>query len=440
MRKSVTNPNVPLMKYEIREVVDVVQKLKEVDPSFEFIGENIGDPIVKGWRVPAFLKQIITEEVQREGDAVFGYAHSRGNPAVRKWVAEYSRKFSPSSTLDYEYVLFTNGLGAAIAGLYHMVPHGARILQPAPTYPSHASMESFNAGAPPIVYHLNPRKGWLPDLDHMESQIRAHPDIAGLLLINPNNPTGAVYDADTLERVVKLAEKYQLMILSDEIYFRMVYNGARFVQLTEIAHNRVPLIVMRGLSKDVPWPGGRSGWVEFHNTHLDQDYLNFCEAVKKRILLEVCSVHLPQVVLPRFYDHPEFEEWNRNYNAELERNGNSIAEVLEATKGLTVNRTRGAFYMMPLFDEGILNNKQTLPIANAAIRNIIEQEVSKPNTAPDKRFALYLLGATGICVVPATGFYCAHSGFRITTLERNEQKRKNTYDKLSASVSQYLNS
>lgn len=437
MRRTITNNKASFLKYEIREVVDVVQKLKEIDPSFQVIGENIGDPIVKGWRVPPFLKEILVEEIRREGDAAFGYAHSRGNPQVRKWVVELSRKLCPTSTLDYEYVLFTNGLGAAIASLYQMMPAGARYLEPSPTYPSHASMESFNAGEEPLFYRLNPHNGWEPDLEHMESQIKAHPEVAGVVVISPNNPTGSVYSRETLESIVRLAEKYHLMILADEIYFRMVYNGHTFVHLTELAQGRVPLIVMRGVSKDVPWPGGRSGWVEFHNVDLDEDYRNYCEGVKKRVLLEVCAVHLPQAILPQFYDHPDFPEWNRTYNAELERNGNTIAGILGSVDGMMVNRPNGAFYVMPLFREGMLNEKQTLPVANAEARRFIEQEVARPGTAPDKRFAYYLLASTGICVVPATGFYGTHQGFRVTSLERNPQKLRDTYTRLAAAIREY---
>src|SRR4051812_7778900 len=281
MRTSITNKKAGFLKYEIREVVDVVQKIKEIDPKFQVNGENIGDPITKGWRVPPFLKDILIEEIRREDDAAFGYAHSRGNPQVRKWVVELSKKLCPTSTLDYEYVLFTSGLGAAIAALYQMIPAGARFLEPSPTYPSHASMESFNAGEEPLFYKLNPHHDWEPDIDHMESQNKAHPEVAGIVVISPNNPTGSVYSRETLEKIVQLAEKYHMMILADEIYFRMVYNGRKFVHLTELAQGRVPLIVMRGVSKDVPWPGGRSGWMEFHNVDLDSDYRNYCEAVKK---------------------------------------------------------------------------------------------------------------------------------------------------------------
>lgn len=425
------------MKYAIREIVDVAQKLREIDPDFKFVGENIGDPIPKGWPVPPFLKELIIEETNKPGDAVFGYAHSRGLPETRKWITEYAKRFSPSANLDYEYVLFTNGLGAAISALYHMLPKGSRIIQPTPSYPTHASMESFAAGADPITYKLDPDKAWQPDMAHMEEQIKTHPEVVGILVINPNNPTGAVYSAETLEAIVKLAEKYQLMIISDEVYFRMILNGESCAQITEIAHNRAPLIVMRGTSKDVPWPGGRGGWIEFHNTHLDEEYLNYCESVKKRVLLEVCAVSMAQFILPKIYDHPDFEAWSKNYNVALEKNAEHIAGILQQTKGLKVNPTKGAFYMMPLFEDGLLNDKQTLPITNEAARKYIEEEVSKPGFALDKRFTYYLLASTGICVVPASGFFSPYYGFRLTTLDRDDARRTDTYTRLSQAVGAY---
>lgn len=440
MRTKLFNPNVSLMKYGIREIVDTAQKLQELDSDFHFVGENIGDPILKGWPVPAFLKEILIQEIGKNGDASFGYAHSRGLPETRKWVVEYSKRYSPSSTLDFEYVLFTSGLGAAISALYHMLPKGSRVIQPTPSYPTHASMESFSAEAGSISYNLDPENDWQPDLEHLESQIQKNPEIVAILVINPNNPTGAVYSKETLAAVVKIAEKYKLMLISDEVYFRMVYNGREFSQITEIVQNRVPLIVLRGSSKDIPWPGGRCGWAEFHNIHLDEEYLQYADSVKKRILMEVCSTTLPQKVLPLVYEHPDFPSWNCQYNLELEKNGNFIAEILGNTKGLKVNRTNGAFYMLPLFESGVLNGRQNLPIRSSAARGYIEEQVNRPGFPLDQRFTYYLLAATGICVVPASGFFSPYHGFRLTTLDRDEVRRKDTYARLSKAVEEYISS
>ncbi|MFA7278356.1 MAG: pyridoxal phosphate-dependent aminotransferase [Candidatus Gracilibacteria bacterium] len=438
MRTKLVNPKTHLLRYGIREIVDVAQKLKEFDPSMTLVMENIGDPIMKSWLVPNFLKEAIVNEVNKPGDAVFGYAHSRGLIETRKWVVDYAKRFSPTSELNYENVLFTNGLGASISAFYQMLPAGARILQPTPSYPTHTSFESFAANAEPVLYKLDPDNSWQPDMADLEAQIIAHPDVAAILIINPNNPTGAVYSKETLEKMVDLAEKYKLFIISDEVYFRMVYNNAVFTQITDIAHNRVPLVVMRGLSKDIPWPGGRCGWMEFHNVDLDPEFKSFVDGVKQRILLEICSGTLPQKILPTLYEHPEFETWNKQYNAELEKNANYIHEVLSKTKGLKVNKIYGAFYMMPLFETGALNDKQTLPIANDAARAYIESVVNQPGFPLDKRFCYYLLAATGICVVPSSGFFSPYPGFRLTTLDRDETRRQDTYARLSKAVEDYL--
>ncbi len=440
MRHSPVHPSTHLLRYEIREIVDFVQQITELDPSLKIENENIGDPIAKGWPVPQFMKDLIKEEIDKPGDAVFGYTHSRGAIPVRKWVADYSRRFSPNSELDYEDVLITSGLGAAISMIYQMLPKGARILQPSPAYPTHGAFESFSEGEEAITYKLDPEKAWEPDLTHMETQIQQHPEVVGILVINPNNPTGAVYSAEILEKIIALAEKYQLMILSDEIYFRMVYNGYSFPQITELAKNRVPLMVMRGLSKDLPWPGGRSGWIEFHNLHLDPDFKKYADSVKRRALLEVCSTHLPQIVMPRAYDHPEFEAWLAQNNALLEHNSGLISEKLKVLEGLKVNPTNGAFYMMPIFEANQLTAHQSLPIANEAVKSFVEMKTSNPDLPLDKRFVYYLLASTGICVVPASGFFSPHYGFRVTTLTRDPQKLALIYERLAGAIRDYLRS
>ncbi|HBB02384.1 MAG: aspartate transaminase [Candidatus Peregrinibacteria bacterium GW2011_GWF2_38_29] len=440
MRQKISDDRPLLMRYEIREIVDVVQKIQELDKNFKFIGENIGDPVAKGWPVPPFLKEILIDAIKQEGDKIFGYTHSRGYPLARKWVCKYAKRFSPSANLDYEYVLFTSGLGAAISAIYEMLPHGKRILQPTPSYPTHASMESFNANLESVSYQLNPDNDWQPDIEDMEAKIKADENIVGILAINPNNPTGAVYSKETLEKIVALAEKYKLFIVSDEVYFRMVYFGKQFEQITEIANNRVPLLVMRGLSKDVPWPGGRCGWIEFHGIDLDPDYKKYCDAVKKRILLEVCSTTIPQMILEQMYEHPKFDDWNKEYNAHLEDNSRYIAETLSRSPYLKVNPTYGAFYMMPLFKEGVLNDRQTLPIENEEAKKYVEEITSKPGLKLDKRFVYYLLAATGICVVPASSFFSKHYGFRLTTLERDPAKRNATYEKVVEMIQKYVES
>lgn len=439
MRRKIYNPKTALLQYGIREVVELAQKLGEVDPNFEFIGENIGDPVAKGWEVPAFVKEIPVDLI-KNNNGIFGYAHSRGILKSRQWVAECSKKYAPSSRLNSEQVFFTNGLGAAISLLYRTLKPGARIIQPHPGYPAHISNEKFAAGKPSIGYRSDPENGWSPDLDHLESQIKKHPEITGILLINPNNPTGAVYSKETLEAIVRLAGKYRLMIISDEVYFRLVFNKIKYVHLTELAAGRVPLIVMRGMSKDIPWPGGRCGWLEFHNIELDKDFQQYFESLKKPLLLEVCAAALPQAAAPLIYENPQYAQWLKKYTSELEQISNEIADILGALPGLKVRPIQGAFYMMALFEKGLLNRRQRLPIKNARAVEIIRKAVTPANFPLDKRFAYYTLASTGICVVPASDFSSPYPGFRVTTLDRDPAHRKNTYRRLAQAIRDYLDS
>ncbi len=268
--------------------------------------------------------------------------------------------------------------------------------------------------------------------------MRRHPEVAGILLINPNNPTGAVYDAATLEAIVRIAERYRLLLLSDEVYFRMVFEPCRYTHLTQLVARRVPLVVMRGVSKDVPWPGARCGWMEFHNTDLDRDYARFFESVKRPLMLEVCSTTLPQMALPLIYGHPEYERWRRRYTADLDQAARSMTAILAKTDGLRVNPIQGAFYLMTCFEHRVLNARQTLPIHSPAARSFIRRAVAVPGMPLDKRFAYYLLASTGICVVPASDFYSPWPGFRVTTLERDPRRRQEIYAALSAAITNYL--
>ncbi|MDP2989863.1 MAG: hypothetical protein Q8O57_04795, partial [Kiritimatiellota bacterium] len=121
MRRTLFNANTGRLTYGIREMVELASRVGALDKNFTFIGENIGDPVAKGWEVPEFVKRIVTGLVASRDSAVFGYTHSRGRLATRQWVADYARRYSPGSRLDGEHVVFTNGLGGAISIFYRML-------------------------------------------------------------------------------------------------------------------------------------------------------------------------------------------------------------------------------------------------------------------------------------------------------------------------------
>jgi aspartate/methionine/tyrosine aminotransferase len=195
---------------------------------------------------------------------------------------------------------------------------------------------------------------------------------------------------------------------------------------------------MRGVSKEMPWPGGRCGWIEVYNGHNDRMFQQYVNSILNAKMMEVCSTTLPQRILPEVVCHPEYQNYLQERVARYEKHSNIAYDLLKEVKGLLVNRTNGAFYMSAAFEEGLLNHRQSLPIVKDEVRSSVENLVNKADVSLDKRFVYYLLGSTGICVVPLSSFATSLQGFRITLLERDEEKFTKIFQTLAASIRQYL--
>jgi aspartate/methionine/tyrosine aminotransferase len=202
----------------------------------------------------------------------------------------------------------------------------------------------------------------------------------------------------------------------------------------------VPAINMRGISKEMPWPGSRCGWIEVYNGHHDPMFEKYVNSILNAKMVEVCSTTLPQKVLPAIVTHPEYKGYLAERVARYERASNIAYETLKDIDGLIVNRTNGAFYMSVAFEEGVLNDKQSLAIENKDVRAQVEELVAKPGTSLDKRFVYYLLGATGVCVVPLSSFATELQGFRVTLLERDEAKFRMIFGMIADGIKRYINS
>jgi aspartate/methionine/tyrosine aminotransferase len=334
-------------------------------------------------------------------------------------------------------IIFFNGLGDAISKVFGMLKRTARVVVPTPSYTTHSSAEAAHAADRPVTYILDPHNHWYPDLDDLEKRIKYNPAVAGILIINPDNPTGAVYPEEILRGMIAIAAKYDLFIICDEIYHNIIYSGYSTMGISEII-GEVPAIAMRGISKEMPWPGSRCGWIEVYNCHRDPMFAKYVQSILNAKMLEVCSTTLPQLVFPRVINHPEYRPYLAKRIARYERYANFAYECLKTIDGLMVNRPNGAFYMSVVFKEGVLNHKQTLPIANKEVRLHIEHLVNQPGVSLDKRFVYYLLGSTGVCVVPLSSFATQLQGFRTTLLEINEQKMKDIIAMMAHGIRSYL--
>ncbi|WP_456386119.1 pyridoxal phosphate-dependent aminotransferase [Desulfolithobacter sp.] len=433
MRTDILHIGAGELTYEIRNIVNVGNKLQSLGVHVNW--ENIGDPVAKGEEIPEWMKDIVAAAVQE--DASYGYCPTKGILATREYIAAETNA-KGGAQIDPEDIIFFNGLGDAISKVFGFLKRTARVIVPTPSYTTHSSAEAAHAGDRPVTYILDPNHLWYPDLEDIENHVKYNPAVAGILVINPDNPTGAVYPADVLRAIVDICETNDLFIICDEVYQNMTYNGTEAVPLCTVIGDRVPAICMRGISKEMPWPGGRCGWIEVYNGHRDPMFEKYINSILNAKMVEVCSTTLPQMVLPRIKQHPLYQEYLNERIRRYEKYSNIAYDILKGVKGVLVNRTNGAFYMSVVFEDGQLNHEQTLPIENDEVRHTVEQMVNGPDVSPDKRFVYYLLGSTGVCVVPLSSFATDLQGFRVTLLERDEQEFIKVFTTIADGIKSYL--
>ncbi len=433
MRTNILHIGAGELNYEIRNIVKAGQKLQQM--GVEINWENIGDPIAKGEVVPDWMKNIVAEAVFE--DATYGYSPTKGLLATREYIATDTNA-KGGVQIDAEDVIFFNGLGDAISKVFGFLKRTARVLVPTPSYTTHSSAEAAHAGDQPVTYILDPNHHWYPDLDDIENHIKYNPAVAGILIINPDNPTGAVYPAEVIRSIVELCEKNDLFIICDEVYQNMTFNGTRTVPLCTVIGDKVPALCMRGISKEMPWPGGRCGWIEVYNGHRDAMFATYVQSILNAKMLEVCSTTLPQLVMPRIKEHPRYQPYLKQRIERYEKHSNIAYDILKDVKGLLVNRTNGAFYMSAVFEQGLLNHNQELPIESEEVKRTVEKMVGDNGVEPDKRFVYYLLASTGVCVVPLSSFATELQGFRVTLLEPDEKKFTAIFKTIAESIQTYI--
>ena len=421
------------LTYEIRNIVGVANKLREY--GIEITWKNIGDPVEKGEIIPEWMKEVLIDLLNENKS--YAYSPTKGIDETREFLAGEVNKRG-GVQITKEDIIFFNGLGDAIARAYSSIRVDARIIMPEPTYSTHLLAEVHHASFPPNTYRMNPYRDWHPDLVELERKVKSHGTIVGILVINPDNPTGHVYPEKTLREIVRIAKEYDLFLIFDEIYTNIIYNGKTTLPLSDIIED-VPGMSMKGISKEFPWPGARCGWIEVYNADKDESFARYVNAILQQKMAEVCSTTLPQRAIPRLMTHPEYKPYLNDRIRHYERLSSIAYNILKDVPYIVVNRTNGAFYMAVVFNDAILNYRQTMDIENADVRNFVENIVDS-KIERDMRFVYYLLGSTGICVVPLTSFFTSTPGFRITLLEKDEQKFENTVKIIAEKIVEYVES
>ncbi len=403
----------------------------------EITWENIGDPIHKNNKVPEWMKAIVSDLVSQ--DRSYGYADSKGVLETRQFLADRNN-VKAGAQVSAEDILFFNGLGDAIAKLYQFLIPTARIIGPSPAYSTHSSAEAAHANTFPITYKLDHDNQWLPDMEDLYNKVKYNPSVVGILIINPDNPTGMVYPKEVLEGFVGIAREFNLLLIADEIYQNITYNGVSAVSLAEVIGD-LPAISLKGISKEFPWPGSRCGWMEFYNRDASKEFSKLVQTLENAKMIEVCSTILPQLSIPRIMSHPEYDSYRRVENEKIGRRSEMMEDLLGGIPGVKFNPTKGAFYNTIVFDPDFLKPDQALPIADPNVKALLEDWMrQEPDMPLDKRFVYYLLAASHICVVPISSFCSDLRGFRVTLLEEDEQVFHTTFLNLGQAIRTYLNS
>jgi alanine-synthesizing transaminase len=433
MRQKLLSEGAKELSYEIREIVKKAEQLKKL--GLDISWENIGDPIQKHHKLPAWIKDIVAGLVQQ--DDVYSYCPSKGMLETREFLARQTNSMG-GVQITPDDICFFNGLGDAIAKVYQYITNTSRVIGPSPAYSTHSSAEAAHANHEPLTYRLDPDNHWYPDLDDLYNKVKYNPNVVGILIINPDNPTGMVYPIETLKRIVEIAKEFNLFLVADEIYINITYNGARAFSLAEIIDD-VPGISMKGISKELPWPGARCGWMEYYNRDKDEDFNRFCQALDNAKMIEVCSTKLPQLAIPKVFGDPRFKAYREETNRNIGKRSKIIADILHTVPELTFNETFGAFYNTIIFRKGVLKPHQRIEIRNTSIRDLVERW-TKERLPLDKRFVYYLLAAKGVCVVPISSFCSELEGFRVTLLEEDEATLTKTFEAIREGITAYIHS
>jgi aspartate/methionine/tyrosine aminotransferase len=440
MRRNILHPGAGKLKYEIREIVAFARSLSRWNIPIQW--ENIGDPVKKGEPIASWIKDIVREKAGE--DLSYAYSETEGVRGSREFLADLANKrekISPHGNapepvcISPEDILFFNGLGDAVAKVFGFLRREARVLGPSPAYSTLSSAEAAHSGYEHLTYRLDPERDWMPDMEDVELKIKYNDSVAGILLINPDNPTGAVYPVEVLEHFVRIARTYGLFLICDETYANIVYGGAKTAALSRIIGD-VPGLALRSLSKEVPWPGARCGWVEVYNRKADHRFDAYVRSLVDAKRLEVCSTSLPQLCIPAIMGDPRYPEHLSRRAAVFEKRAEEAWAAFSGIPGVSLKKPRGALYATAVFTGDIEDAARSLPVRDPSLAEYISKQTA--NVAADKRFVYWLLASTGVCVVPLSGFASDLPGFRFTLLEHDDEKRRWIYRTLAQAAKDYL--
>ncbi len=357
------------VKYAIRgPVMEEAKKLEKY--GYELIKLNIGNPAAFGLFAPPEIIRDVIHNLR----VAQGYSESQGIFAARKAIMQYyQQKEVPD--VDVEDIYTGNGVSELIMlAMQALLNDGDEILVPMPDYPLWTAAVTLSGGTA-VHYLCDEQADWNPDLADIRRKIT--PRTKGIVVINPNNPTGALYPVEILREIVKIAEEHKLIVFSDEIYDKILYDDAHHVSTATLSED-VFFVTFNGLSKSHRIAGFRAGWmVVSGNKVLAKDYIEGLNTLSSmRLCSNVPAQYTIQTALGGYQSLTELLVPGGRLQAQRE----ACYNLLNSIPGISCTRPKGAFYMFPKID------------------------TKKFNIVNDYKFILDFLREKKVMLVQGTGF------------------------------------
>lgn len=352
---------------------------------------NTGNPGRFGFKLPNSVRQALALHI----DEAVPYCDVRGMAAARNVICTYHIGRGLQGIMPND-VFICNGVSEAASMLMNaLLGTGEEILMPSPCY-SLWSNNAYLCGGKPVFYRCDPNNEWNPDVEDIRNKVTDH--TKAILIINPNNPTGAVYSREVLLEIADIARKNQLLLLADEIYDRLVMDGLRHESIGALAPD-VPCVTFNGLSKSHIVCGFRCGWMVFSGPKGELDELK--NGVMKLASMRLCGNALTQLVIPAALVDSESTREMIIPGGRLYEQRQATMDALEQIPGVTFVPSRAAFYLFPGLE------KEQFDFENA------------------QDFAMRFLHEMHVLVIPGSGFdWHEDIRFRIVMLPEPEALTK----------------
>jgi len=369
--------------YAVRDVVVLAQQVAASGREMLYL--NIGDPNLFDFATPDHVVEATTKAMR---DNRNGYAPSTGIPAA---IAAIARDAERNHIKNIQDIFVTTGASEAIdVCLSALVNAGENVLTPTPGYPLYTALLA-KLEAQEVPYYLDEANGWQPDLEDIASKINSK--TRAIVLINPNNPTGSVCDRETLEGILELARKHNIVIFADEIYDKLILDGGKHISIASLDSSH-PMVTFNGMSKAYVAPGFRIGWgIVSGDKSRVGDYV---EAINKLLRARLSANHPEQYAIAPALDGDQTHL--TVLKQKLSRRRDISVQMLNEIPGVSCVAPTGAFYAFP--------------------KLTIEQD--------DELFVRELIKATGVVTVHGSGFgqRPGTKHFRIVFLPPEETLKK----------------